>query len=82
MSEQSTELIFEISHPGRRCHRLPAADVPVAEAEKLLPSAALAESGGRQRRLPRHVVVDRGSRQRHEHLVGVSRDQGLEPQRV
>ena len=25
---QSTELLFEISHPGRRCHRLPECDVP------------------------------------------------------
>jgi glycine dehydrogenase subunit 2 len=25
---QSTELIFELSRPGRRCHRLPACDVP------------------------------------------------------
>jgi glycine dehydrogenase subunit 2 len=39
---QSTELLFELSHPGRRCHRLPVGDVPVAEAEALLPAAALA----------------------------------------
>src|SRR5262245_41155538 len=44
MSEQSTELLFEISHAGRRCHRLPASDVPVAEAEKLLPGSALADT--------------------------------------
>ncbi|HVK18032.1 MAG TPA: aminomethyl-transferring glycine dehydrogenase subunit GcvPB, partial [Fimbriiglobus sp.] len=25
---QSTELVFELSRPGRRCHRLPACDVP------------------------------------------------------
>src|SRR3954471_2306269 len=25
---QSTQLIFEVSRPGRRCHRLPACDVP------------------------------------------------------
>jgi glycine dehydrogenase subunit 2 len=25
---QSTDLIFELSRPGRRCHRLPACDVP------------------------------------------------------
>jgi glycine dehydrogenase subunit 2 len=24
---QSTDLIFDISKPGRRCHRLPACDV-------------------------------------------------------
>jgi glycine dehydrogenase subunit 2 len=39
---QSTELLFELSHPGRRCHRLPACDVPVAEAKDLLPASALA----------------------------------------
>ena len=27
---QSTELVFELSRPGRRCHRLPACDVPDA----------------------------------------------------
>src|SRR5882724_6686985 len=27
---QSTELIFEASRPGRRCHRTPACDVPEA----------------------------------------------------
>jgi glycine dehydrogenase subunit 2 len=40
--DQSTELLFEISHPGRRTHRLPACDVPVAEAKDLLPAWALA----------------------------------------
>jgi glycine dehydrogenase subunit 2 len=44
MSEQSTELLFEMSHAGRRCHRVPACDVPVAEAESLLPKSALAEA--------------------------------------
>src|SRR5947209_6041842 len=41
---QSTELLFEISHPGRRCHRLPACDVPAPEAGALLPAAALADA--------------------------------------
>jgi glycine dehydrogenase subunit 2 len=41
---QSTELLFELSRPGRRCHRLPACDVPVGPADQLLPAAALAES--------------------------------------
>jgi glycine dehydrogenase subunit 2 len=41
---QSTELLFEISHPGRRCHRLPECDVPAASAADLLPAAALAGS--------------------------------------
>jgi glycine dehydrogenase subunit 2 len=35
---QSTDLIFELSHPGRRCHRLPECDVPVAPANQLLPT--------------------------------------------
>src|SRR5690242_10969888 len=38
---QSTELLFEISHPGRRCHRLPECDVPSAGA--LLPPDAVAD---------------------------------------
>ncbi len=38
---QSTELLFEISHAGRRCHRLPECDVPTAAAAQLLPPAAL-----------------------------------------
>src|SRR5919199_1313325 len=37
---QATELIFELSHPGRRTHRLPACDVPVPEAAALLPADA------------------------------------------
>jgi glycine dehydrogenase subunit 2 len=40
---QSTELLFELSHPGRRCHRLPACDVP-GDAADLLPAAALADA--------------------------------------
>jgi glycine dehydrogenase subunit 2 len=38
---QSTELLFELSKPGRRCHRLPACDVPTATD---LPAAALADA--------------------------------------
>ena len=30
---QSTELLFEMSRPGRRCARLPECDVPTATAE-------------------------------------------------
>jgi len=41
---QSTELLFEMSKPGRRCHLLPACDVPVGPLESVLPAAALAES--------------------------------------
>src|SRR5208283_1970136 len=37
-----TELLFEISHPGRRCHRLPECDVPAAG--NLLPHHALADA--------------------------------------
>src|SRR5436309_7789223 len=39
---QSTELLFELSHAGRRTHRLPACDVPAREVDDLLPAAALA----------------------------------------
>jgi glycine dehydrogenase subunit 2 len=41
---QSTELLFEMSDPGRRCHRLPECDVPIGPVEKLLPASALADS--------------------------------------
>jgi glycine dehydrogenase subunit 2 len=40
---QSTQLLFELSHPGRRTHRLPECDVPVKPAADLLPAAALAD---------------------------------------
>jgi glycine dehydrogenase subunit 2 len=39
-NNQSTELLFEISHAGRRCHRLPACDVP---ADTGLPRDTLAD---------------------------------------
>src|SRR6267378_2326607 len=39
---QSTDLLFELSHSGRRAHRLPVCDVPVPEVDKLLPASALA----------------------------------------
>jgi glycine dehydrogenase subunit 2 len=41
---QSTELLFELSQPGRRTHRLPACDVPAPELVDLLPAGALAEA--------------------------------------
>jgi glycine dehydrogenase subunit 2 len=41
---QSTELLFEMSRPGRRCARLPECDVPAAAAKDLLPAAALADA--------------------------------------
>jgi glycine dehydrogenase subunit 2 len=40
---QSTELLFELSHPGRRTHRLPECDVPAPAVDRLLPVGALAE---------------------------------------
>lgn len=40
---QSTDLIFDISKPGRRCHRLPACDVPTKPAAELLPKKYLAD---------------------------------------
>src|SRR5689334_6000634 len=39
---QSTELLFELSHAGRRTHRLPSCDVPAAGVTDLLPGSALA----------------------------------------
>jgi glycine dehydrogenase subunit 2 len=39
---QSTALLFELSHPGRRTHRLPECDVLAAPADELLPAGALA----------------------------------------
>ncbi len=41
---QSTDLIFELSHPGRRCHLLPACDVPVPEAASILPQDSLSDA--------------------------------------
>src|SRR5262245_41343977 len=39
---QSTDLIFELSQPGRRTHRLPPCDVPTASVEDMLPASAIA----------------------------------------
>ncbi len=36
-NSQSTELVFELSKPGRRCHLLPKCDVPTKPVEQLLP---------------------------------------------
>ena len=41
---QSTALLFDLSKPGRRCHRLPAADVPAKPASALIPADQLADS--------------------------------------
>jgi glycine dehydrogenase subunit 2 len=43
-SNQSTDLLFEISHPGRRCHRLPACDVPAKSVASLVPPSSLADA--------------------------------------
>jgi glycine dehydrogenase subunit 2 len=41
---QSTDLVFELSRPGRRCHRLPEADVPTRPNTGLIPAKHLAQS--------------------------------------
>src|SRR5438309_6868523 len=41
---QSTGLLFELSHSGRRAHLLPACDVPAPPAAELLPANVLAEA--------------------------------------
>ncbi len=43
LSQQSTELLFDMSQSGRRCHRLPACDVPKKSASSLLPKDAIAD---------------------------------------
>jgi glycine dehydrogenase subunit 2 len=41
---QSTEVVFELSKPGRRCHRLPACDVPASQPlGELIPREYLAD---------------------------------------
>jgi glycine dehydrogenase subunit 2 len=39
---QSTELLFDLSRPGRRTHRTPACDVPTAPVSSFLPAHSLA----------------------------------------
>jgi len=41
---QSTDLLFELSHRGRRCHRLPASDVPAAPISELIPKEHRADA--------------------------------------
>src|ERR1700722_14542981 len=41
VNNQSTDLLFEISQPGRRCHRLPACDVPSKDVTALLPAESV-----------------------------------------
>jgi glycine dehydrogenase subunit 2 len=40
---QSTALVFDLSKPGRRCHRLPAPDVPTKPSSGLIPREQLAD---------------------------------------
>src|SRR3974377_2415354 len=40
----ATELLFEMSQPGRRTHRLPSCDVPAAPAKSRLRANAVADS--------------------------------------
>ena len=42
LNRLSTNLLFELSKPGRRAARLPKCDVPVKSLDDLLPSSALA----------------------------------------
>jgi len=41
---QATQLLFELSHPGRRGVQLPACDVPETPVDQLLPAGMLASS--------------------------------------
>jgi glycine dehydrogenase subunit 2 len=43
-NNQSTELLFEISKPGRRCHRTPPCDVPDRAARALLGADAVSDA--------------------------------------
>ncbi|HTK74890.1 MAG TPA: aminomethyl-transferring glycine dehydrogenase subunit GcvPB, partial [Gemmataceae bacterium] len=40
----ATDLLFDLSHAGRRCHRLPDCDVPTPPVSELLPAAVRADS--------------------------------------
>src|SRR6516165_2654936 len=43
-ANQSTDLLFELSHTGRRCHHLPGCDVPVKDVAALLPANTVADA--------------------------------------
>ena len=43
-NQQHTRLLFELSRPGRRAHRLPELDVPKNDPRQELPSNALADN--------------------------------------
>jgi glycine dehydrogenase subunit 2 len=40
----ATDLLFDLSHPGRRCHLLPECDVPAPPVADLLPAAVRADT--------------------------------------
>src|SRR5262245_39274499 len=40
----ATDLLFELSHPGRRCHLLPVCDVPAPPVGQLLPAEFRADN--------------------------------------
>src|SRR5262249_35920303 len=40
----ASELLLELSHPGRRCNMLPACDVPASPVKELLPSGAYCDN--------------------------------------
>ncbi|MEM9645919.1 MAG: aminomethyl-transferring glycine dehydrogenase subunit GcvPB [Planctomycetota bacterium] len=42
-NQQATQLLFELSKPGRRAHRLDQVDVPAAPVDRLLPTGQLAD---------------------------------------
>ena len=42
-NQQATQLLFELSHAGRRGSQLPACDVPVRDADSLIPQHHLAD---------------------------------------
>lgn len=44
IANEATDLLFELSQPGRRCHRLPASDVPHVDPRAFLPASALADA--------------------------------------
>ena len=58
----STELLFEMSVPGRRSHFLPACDVPVPEVKELLPASDRRLVGDQDEQKPRGFQFrERGS---------------------
>jgi glycine dehydrogenase subunit 2 len=56
-NRQATQLLFELSHPGRQAAVLPECDVPVRRREELLPSEHLAQQPPRLPELAEPDVV-------------------------